>query len=361
MKQRKKTKKLHPQGTKRRVGLSPGSLVHVGNIKSMQTRFDLIRYKNDLFEEEQNVSIDSIPEKLKEDVYTWIRITGLQDTLNINKLAGLFTIHPLIIEDILNTVQRPKVEFLENAIFLTLKTLHINIDDKSLQSDQVSLMLFEKVILSFHENDLPLYEPVIERLKLPEGRLRNRGVDYLFYALTDVIVDNYYITIEATGDFIDDLEDEIFTEKSTEALESIQAVKKDLLFIKKSVYPLREALSTLIKTETKLIDPQQNRYLTDVYDHLIQIYENIESLRDLNAGLKDIYLTTLSNRMNQIMKVLTIISTIFIPLTFIVGLYGMNFEVFPELHWTYGYLFVWIVMLISTAMMFRWFRKKGWL
>jgi magnesium transporter len=361
MKQRKKTRKLHPQGTNIRVGLSPGSLVHVGNIKTGQTRFDLVRYKNDLFEEELNINLDSIPDRLKEDAYIWIRVTGLQDTVSINKLATIFNIHPLIIEDILNTVQRPKTEFLDNYIFLTLKTLHINSGEFGIDSDQESLLLFEKVLISFHENDLPLYEPVTERMKLPGGRLRTRGVDYLFYALVDVIVDNYYVAIEAAGDYIDNLEDSIFDEKSFDVLESIQAVKKDLLFIRKSVYPLREALGTLIKAETDLIDSLQTRYLTDVYDHLIQIYENIESLRDLNAGLKDIYLSMLSNKMNQIMKLLTIISTIFIPLTFIVGLYGMNFDFMPELHWRYGYLFVWIVMTGVTAVMFRWFRKKKWL
>lgn len=361
MKQRKKTRKLHPQGTNRRVGLSPGSLVHIGNIKTGNTRFDLVRYKNDLFEEEVNISVDTISDRIKDDVFTWIRVTGLQDTMSINKLATIFNIHPLIIEDILNTVQRPKAEFLDNYIFLTLKTLHINSSEIGMESDQESLLLFEKVLISFHENDLPIYEPVIERMKLPGGRLRTRGVDYLFYALVDVIVDNYYVAIETTGDYIDSLEDSIFDENANNVLESIQAVKKDLLFIKKSVYPLREALGTLIKAETNLIDSQQSRYLTDVYDHLIQIYENIESLRDLNAGLKDIYLSILSNKMNQIMKLLTIISTIFIPLTFIVGLYGMNFEFMPELHWRYGYLFVWIVMTGITLLMIRWFKKKAWM
>jgi magnesium transporter len=361
MKNPKLQKKKRKPVTPRKAGLSPGSLVHIGKVKTELTMIDVVQFKNEYYKEDKNVTIDKIPDYLSQDRNTWIQVTGLQDTKIIGELGKIFKIHPLVIEDILNTEHHPKVDFIDDqAIFLTIKTFQNNSKEYDLDSDQVSLLLFKNVLISFHETPLPLYDPIIERMQLPEGRLRTRGVDYLFYALIDVIVDNYYVVIEKTGDFIDNLEDAIFDETAHDVLESIQFLKKDLLFIKKSVFPLREALSTLIKIETPLIDQLQIRYLNDVYDHLMQIYENIESFRDLNSGLKDIYLSTLSNKMNQIMKLLTIISTIFIPLTFIVGLYGMNFKYMPELEMKYGYLFVWITMLIISGLMIRWFAKKKW-
>jgi len=360
MKTRKSSKKLHKPSAPRKVGLSPGSLVHIGKVKTDLTKIDIIQYKDEYYNETENISVAKIPALLTSEKNTWIRVTGLQDTKTIGEVCAIFKIHPLVIEDILNTEHHPKVDYLENYIFLTIKTLQYEQQEKELDSDQVSMLLFSNVLITFHENPLPLYDPILERMQIPEGRLRTRGVDYLFYALIDVIVDNYYVTIETTGDFIDKLEDSIFDETATDILESIQTLKRDLLFIKRNVFPLRESLNTLIKVETSLIDQLQNRYLTDVYDHLMQIYENIESFRDLNAGLKDIYLSTLSNKMNQIMKLLTVISTIFIPLTFIVGLYGMNFDHMPELRWTYGYLFVWIVMLGVSGLMIRWFMKRKW-
>ena len=361
MKNRKLTKRPRKSAVSRKVGLSPGSLVHIGTIKTESPKVDIIQYKNEIFDEIENISVDKIPDFLSTDKNTWIRVTGLQDTKTIGEICAIFNIHPLVIEDILNTIHRPKVDYLENYIFLSFKTLHNDSAEYNLKSDQVSLLLFKNILITFHENPLPIYEPIIERMQLPTGRLRTRGVDYLFYALIDVIVDNYYVTIETTGDYIDNIEDSIFEYPSTDTLESIQLVKKDLLYIKKCVFPLREALNTLIKIDTDLIEQQQIRYLTDVYDHLMQVYENIESFRDLNAGLKDIYLSSLSNKMNQIMKLLTVISTIFIPLTFIVGLYGMNFTNMPEIEWKYGYLFVWIVMVTTTIFMLRWFIKKNWL
>lgn len=356
----KSARKLGKSGSGKKKGLPPGSLVHIGQVKTDSTSIELIEYDQKSIVTKSRVSLAEASKHLETPKTTWIKVTGLQDTNIIGELGKAFRMHPLLIEDILNTGQRPKVELMEDYIFLTMKTLGLS-SDKTVVSDQISFVLRKNVLISFHESELSLFEPLKERMKLENSRLRTHGVDYLFYALIDIIVDNYFEVIEAMAEVMDDIEDKLYGDPDDKILEKIQYIKKELLFVKKAVFPLREAVNTLTKVETPLIDQQQIRYLSDVYDHIMQIYETVENYRDLNAGLKDMYLSILSNRMNKVMQVLTIIATIFIPLTFIAGIYGMNFEFMPELHWKYAYPLVWVIMIGTALVMLRMFRKNKWL
>ncbi|MDO8898762.1 MAG: magnesium/cobalt transporter CorA [Bacteroidales bacterium] len=357
---RKSTKKLGKPGYSKKSGLPAGSLVHVGQVKTEETRIDVIEYSPKSIAEKNNLSLKEAKEYFDVPANIWLRVTGLQNTEIVGELGKAFGLHPLLLEDTLNTSQRPKVEIMEDHVFFTMKTLGYTVEN-GVVSDQVSFVLRKNTLVSFHESDLDIFVPLYERMNLETSRIRNNGVDYLFYALIDIIVDNYFIVTEAIAEMIDSVEDRIFSEPDENILDAIQQIRKELLFLKKTVFPIREGLNTLIRNEIPLIDPQQVKYLRDVYDHLMHIYETIETYRELNTGLKEVYLSALSNKMNQVMKTLTIIATIFIPLTFIVGIYGMNFKYLPELNWKYGYLFVWLVMLAITAYMLFRFKKKKWL
>jgi magnesium transporter len=357
---RKSTKKLGKPGYSKKSGLPAGSLVHVGQVKTEGTQLDLIEYSPANLAERKNLSLKEAKEYFIAPRMKWLRVTGLQNTEIIGELGKEFGLHPLLLEDILNTSQRPKLEIMEDHVFFTMKTLGFS-SEKGVVSDQVSLVLRENLLITFHESDLDIFLPLYERMNIETSRIRNNGVDFLFYALIDIIVDHYFIVVEAIADMIDAVEDRISSEPDEDILDAIQQIRKELLFLKKTVFPIREGLNTLIRNEIQLIDPKQLKYLRDVYDHLMHIYETIETYRELNTGLKEVYLSALSNKMNQVMKTLTIIATIFIPLTFIVGIYGMNFRFFPELNWKYAYPSVWLVMLVIVAYMLFRFRKKKWL
>lgn len=356
----KTAKKLGRSGSSQKIGMPPGSLVHVGQIKTSQTRIDLITYSADKVTVTNNVGFDERLIDIASTSVKWVRITGLQDTQLIGTVGKAVDLHSLLLEDVLNTGQRPKMEWGENFSFFTLRTLHQELNNTEILSDQVSLLLKDGVLITFHESDLGFFDPIFDRLQNPLSRVRQFKADYLFYALIDIIVDQYFKVIENLGDEIDMLEENLFDLADKQVLEIIQKSRRDLLFVKKVVFPVREALNALLKNENKLIDLQHHRYFNDVYDHVFQMIEIIETYRELNAGIRDIFLSAQSNRMNQVMKMLTIIATIFIPLTFIVGLYGMNFDVMPELRWKYGYLGVWIFMLIIVGAMLIMFKKKRW-
>lgn len=356
----KSARKLGKSGSGKKKGMPPGSLVHIGQVKTDDTTIELIEYDNKSIVSKTRVRLEEASQHLDTPQATWIKVTGLQNTSLIGELGQAFGLHPLLVEDILNTGQRPKVELMEDYLFLTMKTLGLS-SDKTVVSDQISFVLRKHVLITFHESELSLFDPLKERMKLENSRLRTHGVDYLFYALMDIVVDNYFDVVETIAELMDEIEDKLYGDPEDKTLETIQHIKKELLFVKKAVFPLREAINTLIKNETPLIEQNQLRYLSDVYDHIMQIYETVENYRDLNAGLKDMYLSILSNRMNKVMQVLTIIATIFIPLTFIAGIYGMNFDFMPELHWKYAYPVVWGIMIGTALIMLRMFRKNKWL
>lgn len=355
-----------PQNTKthiediRKIGLPPGTLKHVGKKSVDKVKISIIDYLNEQFQE---LEIDKISDSFafKESATaTWINIDGLHDTDLIAEIGTYFGIHNLTLEDILNTNHRPKLEDYDDYLFFTMKMLAVNADNH-VESEQVSMVLGKNWLLTFQEAEGDLFDKIRIRLRDKQGKIRQKGVDYLFYALIDIIVDNYFVVTEHFKDEIEIIEDKVLLSPDKRYLTDIQKMRNHLIDFRKAIVPLREALGDLRANIYPLISKKTNPYLSDVYEHTLYLYESTEYLQESLTSILDLYHSGISNKTNQIMQVLTIISTIFIPLTFIVGVYGMNFEFFPEIHWKYGYLFVWIFMIIIVLGMMRYFRNKKWL
>jgi len=345
----------------KKFGLPPGTPVFIGEKKIEKVKITIVDYDEDHLEEKEAKTIEEcFPFKEKPTV-TWINIDGLHEIEIIDKLGKYFDLHPLIIEDIVNTGQRPKMEDLENYIFFVLKMLYYDEKKDDITTEQVSLILGSNFVISFQERLGDVFDPVRERIRKSRGRIRKVGSDYLVYALIDAIVDHYFIVLEKLGEKIEYLEEELVTDPRPETLQAIHNLKRDNIFLRKSVWPLREVISGLERGESPLIEKSTEIYLRDVYDHTIQVIDTLETYRDMVSGMLDTYLSSVSNKMNEVMKVLTVIATIFIPLTFIAGVYGMNFEYMPELGWHWGYVMVWIIVLTITALMAFYFKTKKWL
>lgn len=345
----------------KKVGAPPGTLQYVGNKEAVQTRISIMDYYQKDFNEKEVQNIeDCFPFKSTPTV-TWLNIDGLHDVQIIESIGKFYDIHPLVLEDILNTNQRPKLEEYDNYLFFVVRMLAFNASEKKIVSEQVSLVLGENFVISFQELEGDVLEPLRERIRAGKGRIRDLGTDYLTYAILDVLIDNYFIILEKIGEKIEDFEEELMFEPKQNLLQDIYSLKRELLFLRRSVWPLREAVSAIEKTESKLIGRKTRPFLRDLYDHAIQVIDTVETSRDLVAGMLDLYLSSMSNKMNEVMKVLTIIATIFIPLTFIAGIYGMNFNYMPELAWHWGYFAVWGIMVVVAIIMIIYFRRKKWL
>ncbi|MDH3343879.1 MAG: magnesium/cobalt transporter CorA [Desulfobacteraceae bacterium] len=345
----------------KKAGASPGTLVHIGDQKVDETRITLIDYDEAHLQERV---LDSIEEALPlKDLptVTWINIDGLHEIDTVEKVGRQFNIHPLVLEDILNTGQRPKTEEFEDVIFVVLKMLHYNENSGQISSEQFSLVLGPNFLITFQEIQGDVFRTVRERIRKSKTRIRKAGCDYLAYALIDAIVDHYFVILEALGDKIEDIETQLLDNPTRDTLEIIHEMKREMIYLRKQIWPIREIINGLVKSESSLIQEQLHIYFRDVYDHTIQIIDTIESYRDILTGMLDIYLSTLSNRMNEVMKVLTIIATIFIPITFIAGIYGMNFKFMPELEWRGGYFMVWGIVIVVVGIMIGFFKKKQWL
>ncbi len=345
---------------KNKTGLPPGSLVHVGNRKTEKIIITVIDYDNSEFTETICKNIEDCFHLKDKKTTTWINIDGLQDTKMIAKLGEHFDLHPLLLEDVLNTHHRPKAEEFDDYTFLTLKMLGIGKDKRSITSEQISFILGKNWLISFQERPGDVFDSVRDRLRTSMGNLRKTGADYLLYRLVDTIVDHYFVVTDHFDDITEKLEEDALKNPETATLQKIQKRKKELVNIRKAIFPVREAISILEK-DTKLFKVGTKRYLRDVYEHIIQLNDTIETQRDLLGNIMDLYLSGVSNKMNEVMKVLTIIATIFIPLTFIAGVYGMNFELMPELKWKYGYLGVWALMIAIFVGMIFYFKNKKWL
>jgi magnesium transporter len=345
----------------RKAGLPPGTLVHIGEKKAEQIRITLIDYN------EQNIQ-ERVVEKVEEcfpfkemPTVTWINIDGLHSIETIEKIGKHFELHSLILEDILNTGQRPKCEDYEKCLFMVLKMLRYDNESSSINSEQVSLVLGQNFVISFQEAVGDVFEQIRNRIRNAKGKIRKMSADYLAYALIDAIVDNYFLILEKMGEQIESMEEDLITKPSDNTVQRIHTLKRELIFLRKSVWPLRELINSMEKTESSLISDSTGPYLRDVYDHTIQVIDTVESFRDMVSGMLDIYLSSISNRMNAVMKVLTIIATIFIPLTFIAGIYGMNFKYMPELGWKWAYPAIWLIMAIVVIVMLIYFKRKKWL
>ena len=344
-----------------KAGLPPGTLVHVGEKRAEAVHITLIDYDEQSFQEKEVSTVEECFPFKSTPTVTWINIDGLHQVDIIEKLGKRFELHPLILEDVLHTEQRPKYEDFDKYIFIVLRMLGYNEQIQVVESEQVSLILGTNFVISFQERIGDVFDHIRERLRNAKGRIRKMGPDYLCYTLMDAIVDNYFAVLERFGERIESMEEELVTNPIERTLQQIHTIKREMLFLRKSVWPLREVISVLQRSESSLITESTGIYLRDVYDHTIQVIDTVESYRDMVSGMLDIYLSSISNKMNAVMKVLTIIATIFIPLTFVAGIYGMNFENMPELKWRWGYGAVWLVMIVVAAIMMVFFRKKKWL
>jgi magnesium transporter len=342
-------------GLRETVGLPPGTLVHIGEKKVEEVKITIIEYDQANFEEKEVENVEECLPLKDQPTVTWINIDGLQEVKVIEKMGNSFVIHPLILADILHTGQRPKVEDFGDYLYIVLRMLYRDEEADEITGEQVSLILGPNYVISFQEREGDVFNPIRERIRNAKGRIRKAGADYLAYALVDAIVDHYFVILETIGEKIESLEEELVTKPTPETLQMIHTLKRDLIFYRKSVWPLREVISGVQRGEFSLISEATGIYLRDVYDHTIQVVETIETYRDMVSGMLEIYLSSVSNRMNEVMKVLTIIATIFIPLTFLAGIYGMNFKFMPELEWHWGYPTVLLVMLLVVACMFMYF------
>jgi magnesium transporter len=347
--------------TARKVGLPPGTLVQVEEKKAEKVRISLIDYDEAQLQEKEAATIEECFPFKDRPTVTWINIDGIHQADILEKIGAHFGIHSLVLEDIMNPGQRPKIEDFENYIYVIAKMIYFDDKKNDIEAEQVSIILGPNFIISFQEKEGDIFNSIRERIRKARGRIRKMKPDYLAYALLDTIVDHYFIVLEKLGEKIEGMEEELVTKPTPETLQSIHILKRELIFLRKSIWPLREVISVLERGESSLIDESTGIYLRDVYDHTIQVVDTIETFRDMVSGMLDIYLSSISNKMNEVMKVLTIIATIFIPLTFVAGLYGMNFKYIPELEWRWGYFAALFVMVIISFGMVMYFRNKKWL
>ncbi len=342
-------------------GLPPGTLVHIGEKSDREIRISVMDYGAAECEEKELTSLKECFYFADPERVCWINVEGLHEVEMIQQLGDCQGLHPLVLEDIVNTEQRPKLDDYGDYLYIVLKMLRDGGAGR-IVTEQVSLILGSHVVISFQEGVVgDVFNPLRERLRAGKGRLRTMGPDYLVYALIDAVVDNYFVVLEEVGERIEALEEAVMTEPRPETVREIHRLKRDMILLRKAVWPLREVLAALERRESALVSEAVVVYLRDVYDHTIQVIDSIETSRDMLSGMLDIYLSSMSNRMNEIMKFLTVIGTIFIPLTFIVGLYGMNFPNMPELHWPWGYPAVLLLMAVIALGMLTYFKRKRWL
>jgi magnesium transporter len=340
------------------VGMPPGSLVHIGVQKVEEVTVKLWEYDEEHCHE---FDIGDMEEKRPvEGGVRWIEVTGLHETQLIDALCRRFHLHPLLIEDILNTEHRPKIEEYDNAFFVVLKLFTYNEYTQALDTEQISIVLGDTFVLSFQERKGDPFDATRERLRKGTGKLRQRGADYLAHRLLDAVVDSYYSIIERLGKEVEELEESLLDSQDNQTGHSAYRLKRELLQLRRSIWPLREIVGRIERSESSLVQDETIPYLRDVHDHIVHVSDALDMFRDMLEGLLDAHLSRVSTRMNEVMKTLTIIATIFIPLTFIVGIYGMNFRHMPELAWVWGYPGVWGVMITVVVVMMLYFRRRGW-
>ncbi len=346
----------------KKVGLPAGSLVYTGEQAVGKVDVTLIDYDEQTFEERPLHSVDECAVYKARPTATWINVDGVHDPTMLEKIGECFGLHRLVTEDLMSVVQRPKVEDHGDYLFVVLKMLTYDEKSGRIVPEQVSLIIGANFLLSFQEGVIGDVFPLIrDRLRAGRGKIRKMGVDYLAYSLLDALVDGYFVILEKIGEHIDLLEEQLIARPGRTVVEQIYQLKRELLFLHKAVWPLREVVSSLVRRESPLIRETTAPYLRDVYDHVVQAIDSVEIYRDMLSTMLELYLSSVSNRMNEIMKVLTVIATIFMPLTFLAGVYGMNFRHMPELEWKYGYLYAWIFMAAVGIGMGFYFKRKKWM
>lgn len=351
------TRQVHKLSKK--IGAAPGAMIHVGEKKVDTVSITVIEYGPEHLDIRQLTSIDQAFPFKSAPTVTWLNVVGLHEVAVLEKIGQQYRIHPLILEDALNTSKSPKIETFDDYIYILLKII-VPGQDKLMDIDQLSMILGTNFVLTFQERQADFFAPIRSRLANINGHLRKWGPDYLTCALMDVVVDNYFLVLEKMSDSIESLEDKVVSEPDHSLVKKIQMLRRDLILMRKFAWPVREVINSLIREEPALVQDRTLPYLRDIYDHVIEVVDTMEMYRDLVSNILEVYLSSLSTKLNEVMKVLTIIATFFIPLTFIVGIYGMNFEFMPELNWHYGYFMTWLVILVVSMVMFIYFKKKKW-
>jgi len=319
---------------------------------------ELITYDRDSFARYDNLDVTTLLSKLEPEKVNWINIDGLNDQDVIDKVQNYFCLHSLLIEDVVAD-QRPKSEDFGGNLFFTMKMLH-RIDGMQIDYEQISFVLGPHYLISFQEKEGDFFDAFRNRIEKDLGKVRKKNGDYLLYRLIDIVVDNYYTVLDKISDIIDEIEEDAYENPSNQSFNRIQRLKKEIIFLRKALYPLRDALGPILKGEFDYIREECIPYYADIYDHVAHLIDSLDTYMDLTAGLMDIHINAMNTKMNEVMKVLTVISTIFMPLTFIVGVYGMNFHFMPELTWKYGYFVVWGVMIVIFVTMLLFFKRKKW-
>lgn len=347
-----------------KAGLPPGSLVHIGRVYRHTTSVSVFTYNDETYKERFCNTLDDCLAYRNSDSVTWINVDGIQDLSLLELLGERFNLHPLVLEDIANTNQRPKIEDYGEYLYVVMRMLYYNQEKNELIGEQVSLIVGKDYVLTIQEGDekrYDVFESVRDRIRNGIGKIRRLGPDFLLYSLMDAMVDNYFVVLEVLDDKIEEAEGILASGAKDDTLPLIQRLKREALTLHKAIWPLREVASSLQREDASHIQPNTRIYLRDVYDHVVQLMDTTETIRDILSGMLDIYLSTLSNRMNEVMKVLTIISTVFMPLSFIAGVYGMNFKFMPELESPLAYPLVWMIMIAIAILMLGYFKKKKWL
>lgn len=351
-------KKKYLQNRTQKSGLPPGFLPTEVADKE-KSEIHLFQYNEQVLVDKPVDSIEEI--SIPNNTVSWINIDGIKDSDTLISVGKKFGLHPLLLEDIASNDQRPKIEEQENQLFITLRMMEYFDSTDTFDSDQISFVLGKDYLLTFQEKKGDNFHSNRERIRNAKGKIRKCGADYLLYSLLDTIVDNYYVVLEKTGEKIENLELELIEKADKSHLQELYVLKNDVFYLKKLTWPLRELINKLIRDSNYLIKDETRMYFKDVYDHCLHIIDTIESYRDLLASMMDLYLNSVSNRLNEVMKILTVISTIFIPLTFITSVYGMNFKYMPELEMKYSYPILIVVMLIIISAQLYYFKKKRWL
>jgi magnesium transporter len=345
---------------RKRAGQAPGTLIYSGRDRTDEVRLMVMDYDGDQLTEKRVERLEECLVLRDSPTTTWIDVDGVHQTDVLARLGEHFRLHPLTLEDIVSTSQRPKIETFPEYVFVVCRMLRIDPATNLVDSEQISLILGRNFVMSFQERAGDVFDPVRERLRHGKGRIRKAGADYLAYALLDAVVDNYFLIVERYAEQVEDLEACIVDNPSADLLRDIHRAKRELMLVRRAVWPLREVVGTVLRDESDLIQEGTLVFLRDVHDHAIQVADMVETFRDVLTGLQDLYLSNLSHRMNEVMKVLTVISTIFVPLTFLAGVWGMNFRHMPELAWRWGYLGAWVVFVAIGGLLIGYFRRKRW-
>lgn len=348
------------RGAKKKLGLSPGTLVYLGSKEAKDTKLTIFDYDVNTCEEIQTTQVSETANLKTSPTVSWINIDGLREVDVIKNICENFAVHTLAQEDIVNTGHRPKMDDFDDQLFIVLKMVHFPEDSHNIRYEHISLVVGENYLLSFQEAEGDVFKPIRERIRGAKGRLRKLKSDYLAYSLIDTVVDNYFLALEKLEDQIEALDNEVLNNASHETLLKIHSLKLEVNVLRKAVWPLREVVYSLQKGDSKLIKDQTTIFLKDLYDHVMHVIDAIDNAKENLSGLTELYMSGMSNKMNEIMKVLTVMASIFIPLTFIAGIYGMNFEYMPELKWKYGYFGIWALMLSLSGGLIYFLKKKNW-